>query len=94
MELRVEVEGVSRQGMTKSPTNPKPYFILACYVSLPGIKFPQAVQLFSDKVLNPGIYLVPLVASVKDQRPAFDLDLSAAQPVKAGVSAPGATAAA
>ena len=78
--LKVEIEQVARQGMTNGKT-PKPYFILYCYVTLPGLKFPQACQLFSDKVLNPGHYNVPLVASIKDRRPAFDLDLSAAQQV-------------
>lgn len=84
--LKVEIEGVARQGMTKGAT-PKPYFILDCYVTLPGLKFPQACQLFADRVLNPGHYSVPLVASIKDRRPTFDLDLSAAQQVSAARAA-------
>jgi hypothetical protein len=81
MKLNVEVERIARTGMTKG-TTPKPYYILDCYVTLPGIKFPQAVQLFAGEPLNPGMYSVPLVASVKDRRPSFDLDLSEAQQVK------------
>ena len=65
--LKVEVEKIARQGMTKGAT-PKPYFIFDCYVTLPGVKFPQACQLFSDTVLNPGHYNVPLIASIKDQQ--------------------------
>lgn len=84
MEIRVEVEAIARHGVTKSQ---KPYFILSCYVTLPGIKFPQACELFSDKALNPGHYVCPVVASIRDKRPAFDVDLSAAQPLKVG-SAP------
>lgn len=79
MKLTVEVERIARNGMTKG-TTPKPYFILDCYVTLPGIKHPQAVQLFSSNPLNPGFYNVPLIASVKDRRPAFDLEMSEAQP--------------
>lgn len=85
MEIRVEVEGIKRTGVTKSN---KPYFIISCYVTLPGLKHPQACELFSDKALNPGLYSCPLVASIRDNRPAFDVELSAAQPLKPGVSAP------
>jgi hypothetical protein len=80
MNLTVEVERIARDGMTNSKT-PKPYYILDCYVTLPGLKHPQACQLFSGKPLNAGFYNVPLVASVKEKRPAFDLDLSEASPV-------------
>ena len=89
MEIRVEVEAISRTGVTKSN---KPYFILACYVTLPGVKFPQACELFSDKALNPGQYIAPVVASIRDRRPSFDVDISAAQPVKSGAT-PGQQAA-
>lgn len=86
MNLTVEVERIARDGMTNSKT-PKPYYILDCYVTLPGIKHPQACQLFSGKPLNAGFYSVPLVASVKDKRPAFDLDLSEAQTVTKAAAA-------
>lgn len=82
--LTVEVEGITRTGVTKSQ---KPYFILACYVTLPGVKHPQACELFSDKAINPGIYSVPLRFAVEDRRPVMSLDLSAAQPVAASRSA-------
>jgi hypothetical protein len=79
MNLTVEVERIARDGMTKG-TTPKPYYILDCYVSLPGLKHPQACQLFSGKPLNAGFYTVPLIASIKDKRPSFDLDMSEALP--------------
>lgn len=77
MKLTVEVERIAKHGMTNSKT-PKPYYILDCFVTLPGIKHPQACQLFSPEPMNPGFYTVPLVASVKDRRPAFELDMSEA----------------
>lgn len=82
--LTVEVEGVARSGSTKSN---KPYHIHACYVTLPGSKYPQACELFADKVINPGAYSVPLRFAIEDRRPVMSLDLSAAQPVATGRAA-------
>lgn len=84
MDLKVEIEGIKKQGISKSNT---PYFILACYVQLPGVKHPQACDLFSDKVLIPGIYDVPAAFAIKENRPAFEMRLSEARPVKQGVTA-------
>lgn len=82
MKLTIEVERIARDGMTNSKT-PKPYYILDCYVTLPGIKHPQACQLFSPKPLNAGHYEVPLIASIRDRKPSFDLDLAQAVSVSA-----------
>lgn len=84
MELKVEVEGIKRSGVTKNQT---PYFILACYVQLPGVRHPQACDLFSDKALNAGTYDVPAVFSIKENRPAVELKLDEARPVKMGAAA-------
>lgn len=78
--LPVEVEGTGRTGLTKSQ---KPYFILRCYVTLPGVKHPQACELFSDIELRPGNYNVPLIFAIEDRRPVMRLDVTAAQPVAA-----------
>lgn len=84
MELKVEVEGIKKSGVSKANT---PYFILACYVALPGVRHPQACDLFSDKALNPGTYDVPLVFSIKENRPAIELKLSEAKGSKIGQAA-------
>lgn len=85
ISLPVEVVDLAHSGQTKSDT-PKPFYILNTYVSLPGIKFPQACKLFSNRNLTPGHYVVPLTAQVKEGRPFFDLDLSAAQPSKSAAA--------
>ena len=82
MKLTFEVERIARDGMTNSKT-PKPYYILDCYVNLPGVKHPQACQLFSSKPLNAGLYEAPLVASIEDRKPTFKLDLTLATPATA-----------
>lgn len=82
--LQVEFTGHQRQGVSNKGASPRPYWILQAFAQLPGIKYPQAIELFTfdaAQVKPAGIYTVPLVASVKDNRPAFELDLSAAQPV-------------
>jgi hypothetical protein len=86
MNLTIEVERIARDGMTNSK-NPKPYYILDCFATLPGIKHPQACQLFSSKPLNAGFYSVPLVASIRDRKPSFDLDFSAATPAAKAAAA-------
>ena len=84
MELKVEVEGIKHSGVTKGN---KPYFILSCYVLLPGLRHPQACDLFSDKALNSGTYDVPCAFSIKENRPAFELKLSEARLSKVGQAA-------
>lgn len=84
MDLKVEVEGIKKSGVSKSNT---PYFILACYVMLPGVRHPQACDLFSDKALNPGTYDVPAAFSVKENRPYMELKLSEAKLSKIGQAA-------
>lgn len=84
MDLKVEVEGIKKSGVSKSNT---PYFILACYVMLPGVRHPQACDLFSDKALNPGTYDVPAAFSIKENRPSMEMKLSEARPVKLGAAA-------
>lgn len=81
--VKVEVEGIVHSGVSKSN---KPYFILATYVTLPGLKHPQACNLFSDKVLDRGDYEAPLVFSIEDKRPAAQIDLTAAHPVRAAAA--------
>jgi hypothetical protein len=81
--VRVEVEGIVHSGVSKSN---KPYFILSTYVTLPGLKHPQACNLFSDKTLMPGDYEAPLVFSIEDKRPAAQIDLAAAQPARAAAA--------
>lgn len=79
MKIRVEIEKIVRQGTNKAN---RAYFIQSAYVSLPGFKFPQYVEFYTETVLNPGTYDVPVECSVKDNKPAFELDYSAAQPVQ------------
>lgn len=84
MDIKVEVEGIKKTGVSKSN---KPYFILSCYVSLPDVRHPQACELFSDKAFNPGLYVAPCSFSIKDNRPAFELNMSEALAHKAGQAA-------
>lgn len=82
MKLRLDVEKIIRQGVNKAN---RPYFIQGAYVTLPGFKHPQYIEFYTEKVLNNGLYEVPVVCSVKDQKPLFELDISAAQPVQKAV---------
>lgn len=84
MDIKVEVEGIKKTGVSKSN---KPYFILSCYVSLPDVRHPQACELFSDKAHNPGQYLAPVAFTIKDNRPFMELNLSEAVPHKSGQAA-------
>lgn len=97
IKLQVEFTGQNRSGTSNKGPQPRPYWILGAFAQLPGIKYPQAIELFTFDVANvkaPGAYLIPLIASVKDNRPAFELDLSAAEPVQVASARPAATASA
>ncbi|HCA1453243.1 TPA: hypothetical protein MNK97_005586 [Klebsiella pneumoniae] len=86
ISLQVEFTGQNRDGVSNKGPVPKPYWIMGAYALLPGLKYPQAIELFTTKATDvkpAGVYEIPLVASVKDGRPSFDLDLSAARPVAA-----------
>lgn len=86
MQINVEFTGENRQGISKGG---KPFFVLGAFASLPGVKYPQAMEIFTmdpSQVKMPGAYQVPLITSVKEGRLAIDLDLPAAQPVQAGAN--------
>lgn len=82
ISLRVEFTGENRTVVSnKNPASPKTFYILGAYAELPGKKYPQAIEIFCADpahIKGAGVYMVPLVASVKDNRPTFVLDLSAA----------------
>lgn len=87
--LQVEFTGHNRSGTSNKSGQPRPYWIMGAFAQLPGIKYPQAIELFTFDVAHvkpAGVYSVPLLASVKDNRPAFELDLAAAQPVPAAAA--------
>lgn len=80
------VVGTVQKTSNKNPAAPKAFWITSAYVSLPGMKFPQACELFVGdvtQVLTPGDYMVPVNFAIKDNRPAVELDLVSARPVKA-----------
>jgi len=67
---------------TKNPAAPKIFHITSAYVQAPGMLFPQATELFvgdPTQILVPGEYSVPVKFSIKDNRLAVELDLSAAR---------------
>lgn len=82
LSLVVEVEDIASSGVG-GKNKDKPYYIHNAYVHLPNLRHPQACQLFGSKMLPPGKYNVPLVGSIKERRPSFDLDLTAATPIQA-----------
>jgi hypothetical protein len=86
ISLKIEFTGENRTVISnKNPASPKTFFILGAYAELPGKKYPQAIEIFCGKAedIKPaGVYMVPLVASVKDNRPSFELDISAAVPAQ------------
>lgn len=86
ISLKIEFTGENRTVTSrKNPAAPKTFHILGAYAELPGKKYPQAIELFCGDpahIKPAGVYLVPLIASVKDNRPSFELDLSAATPVQ------------
>jgi len=90
VSLLVELTGKNRQGVSTKSGSPRPWFAIGAFATLPGVKYPQAIELFTfdaSAVKPAGVYSIPLIATVKDGRPAFDLDLSAAQPVQSRASA-------
>lgn len=86
ISLRIEFTGENRTVVSnKNPASPKTFYILGAYAELPGKKYPQAIELFCGNpadIKPAGVFMVPLVASVKDNRPFFELDLSAAVPAQ------------
>lgn len=87
--IRVDIEAVKRKGTNKAN---RPYSIVAAYVYLPGYRYPQAIDFYTEQTFAVGSsLLVPLTAAVKDSRPAFELDFTAAEvmPLQAGKVANG-----
>ena len=84
MDIKVEVEGIAHNGVSK---NNNPYFILTCYAFLPGFKHPVATEFFCDKPLSPRMYTAPLSFQISGRDKTFDVDLKAAQPVKVASAA-------
>lgn len=87
LTVRVEFNGQNRTGMSKSN---KPYWILGGYATLPGIPYPQAIELFTSDVncvKAPGHYAVPVTFSVEEKRPAVAFDLLNAKPIDAPAAA-------
>lgn len=83
LNVAVKVIGTEPKISNKNPAAPKPFWITSAYVDMPGMMFPQAVELYVGdvtKVLAPGDYFVPCLFPIKDNRPSVELDLSAARP--------------
>lgn len=77
--IRVDVEKIERQGTNK---HQRAYFIQSGYAHLPGLRFPQLIEFYTETVLIPGSYDVPCAFRVEDRKVAFALDYSAAKPAK------------
>lgn len=84
--IQVELTGESRTVQSvKNPSQPRTFYILGAFALLPGVKYPQAIEIFlmDPAHLKPaGNYLVPVNCGVKDNRVNFELDFSQAQHVK------------
>jgi len=79
LSLTIEFTGANRNGV--SSKSQKPYWILGAFAHLPGVKYPQTMELFTmdpTALKAPGTYLVPLISSIKEGRLSFEPDLSAA----------------
>lgn len=100
LTVRVELNGQNKQGMSqKDPAKPaKFYCLMGGYISLPGIAYPQATQIYVGdpaQVKAPGHYDVPLTFTLVDGRPACQLDFSRATAAQAQpATRPAATSAA
>lgn len=78
LSITIEFTGANRNGVSKGG---KPYWILGAFAHLPGVKYPQTMELFTmdaGSLKAPGTYLVPLISSIKEGRLAFEPDLMAA----------------
>ena len=78
LSITIEFTGQNRSGVSKTQ---KPYWVLGAFAHLPGVKYPQTMDLFTMDAQNlpaPGAYLVPLVSSIKEGKLSFEPDLSAA----------------
>lgn len=88
LSLTIEFTGNNRTGV--SAKNQKPWWVMGAFAHLPGVKYPQSLELFTmdpAAIKGAGTYLVPLVSSIKEGRLSFEPDLSAA----VAVPVPGAT---
>lgn len=79
MKVKIDVEKITRQGTNKAG---RVYFIQSAYCYLPGFKHPQFIEFYTETAFNTGSYDVPVTVSVKDKKPVFELDYSAAQSVQ------------
>lgn len=89
LSIPLLVVGTVQKTSNKNPAAPKSFWITSAYASFPGMKFPQACELFVGdvtQVLTPGDYMVPVNFTIKDNRPHTELDLVAARPVKAAAA--------
>lgn len=78
LSINIEFTGANRNGVSKGG---KAYWVLGAFAHLPGVKYPQIMELFTmdaAALKAPGTYLVPLISSIKEGRLAFEPDLTAA----------------
>jgi len=85
LNVAIKVIGTVQKVSNKNPAAPKTFWITSAYVDMPGMMFPQAIELFVGDVTNvlaPGDYFVPCQFPIKENRPSVELDLSAARPAE------------
>lgn len=72
--VTVEVTGIQRSGTSAKG---KPYCMFTCYVTLPGIPYPQKADFYAGtpaEVPQPGTYECDIVGDVRDGRVVFEVD--------------------
>lgn len=94
MSIKVEVTGQFRSGTAAK--SGKPYFMCEAFAHLPGVPYPQKFSFYAaaqNEIPQVGTYECDVMASIKDDRIAFEVDprqgrrVSSSQPapVKAAV---------
>lgn len=89
LQVVVEFTGKSRSGVSQKSGTPRPFWIMEAFAQFPGERYPQAFEVFTfdaAELKQAGFYEIPLVFTRKDNRPAQDLDFSAARPVQAAAA--------
>jgi hypothetical protein len=82
--FKMEIDGLKKSGVRvdRKSNQQINYYIYVAYVTLPGYKFPQAVELYSESIMASGTTVeVPVTCEVKDQKVVFAPDYRAAKPL-------------
>lgn len=92
--IKVEVTGQFRTGIAQK--SQKPYFMCEAFAHLPGVPYPQKFSFYAsaqNEIPQVGTYECDVMASIKDDRIAFEVDPRQGRRVSSPAVQPAARAA-